>query len=104
MPHSDHFDRWQRERDNATPDPATPAEYLLRMRGLLDRAEARAKVEAEGRAIRASNARESGYWKKVVWGCDECGVQGQRHHPACSLATEVDQYFHDTMEEEHGER
>jgi hypothetical protein len=98
VPHSDHIDRWQRETEGLTPDPATPAEYLLRMRGMLDRAEARAKVEAEGRAIRASNARESAYWRRVH-GCPDCGIVGG-HHPSCGYGPERA----DTMEEERGER
>lgn len=45
MPHSDHIDRWQREREG-TPDPATPEEYIARMRDLLDQAAMRDKLQA----------------------------------------------------------
>jgi hypothetical protein len=55
-------------------------------------------VEAEGRAIRASNARESAYWRRVH-GCPDCGIVGG-HHPSCGYGPERA----DTMEEERGER
>ena len=97
MPHSAHIDRWQREREG-TPDPATPEEHIARMRDLLTQAESRARVEAEGRAIRRANAREDAYWRRVH-GCPDCGVVGG-HHPSCGYGPELA----DTIEEANGER
>lgn len=95
MPHSDHIDRWDREREGLVCGPVGPVEHIAAMRGLLGAAEtvdgdlAPPDDAALGRAIRRDNTRENAYWRRHyfphLYGCPDCGAKGT-HHPACPMS------------------